>query len=356
MLKYFYKERKCTMQEHYDGTKLLSMRDINGGVPEIYMVESNRSDGKTTYFGRYFVNRFLNNGEKFALLYRFDYELSDIPDKFFKDIKELFFPEHTMTCKSKAKAKYYDLFIDDVHCGYGIALNNADSIKKYSHMFSDVTRILIDEFQSETNHYCDDEIKKFRSIHTSISRGANKQVRYVPVFMLSNCVTLLNPYYVALDITDRLRDDTKFLKGDGFILEHHFNETVSKAQQESAFNRAFKDNAHLAYETQNVYLNDCKTFIAKVDGKSRYVCTLKYMGNEYAIREFAEEGIMYCDDRADKTFPIKISVTTDDHDINYVMLKRNDFLLSNLRYLFEHGCFRFRNLQSKDAVLNALKY
>lgn len=344
------------MAEYYDGTKLLSMKDINGNTPEIFMVESNRTDGKTTYFNKYFVNRFIKNGEKFALEYRFDYELGDIPEKFFKDIRELFFPDYNMTCKSRARGKYYDLFLNDVHCGYGIALNNADTIKKYSHMFSDVERILLDEFQSETNHYCDDEVRKLRSIHTSISRGANKQVRYVPQFMLSNCVTLLNPYYIALGITDRLREDTKFLRGDGFILEHHFNESASKAQIESAFNRAFKDDSYLAYSSQNVYLNDNKTFITKVNGKSRYICTLRYMGNDYAVREFADEGIMYCDDKADKTFPVRISVTTDDHDINYVMLRRNDFLLGNLRYLFEHGCFRFKNLQSKDAVLNALKY
>ena len=65
---------------------------------------------------------------------------------------------------------------------------------------------------------------------------------------------------------------------------------------------------------------------------------------------------MYCDDHPDNTFKIKISVTTDDHDINYVMLKKNDFILSNLRYLFEKGCFRFKDLRCKQAVLSALSY
>ena len=52
------------MPQYYDGTKLLSMQDMNGNKPEIYISTSNRSAGKTTYFNRLCVNRFLDNGEK----------------------------------------------------------------------------------------------------------------------------------------------------------------------------------------------------------------------------------------------------------------------------------------------------
>ena len=48
----------------YDGTKLLSQKDVNGNIPEIFMCTSNRSAGKTTYFNRLVVNRFKNKGEK----------------------------------------------------------------------------------------------------------------------------------------------------------------------------------------------------------------------------------------------------------------------------------------------------
>ena len=84
--------------------------------------------------------------------------------------------------------------------------------------------------------------------------------------------------------------------------------------------------------------------------------TLKYNVGTFAIREYLEKGIIYCDDKADMTFPMKISVTTDDHEINYVMLKRNDVFLSVLRYYFEQGCFRFKDLRCKQAVLKALSY
>lgn len=55
---------------------------------------------------------------------------------------------------------------------------------------------MFDEFQSENNDYCPNEVQKFISVHTSVARGQGKQLRYVPVYMLSNPVTLLNPYYI----------------------------------------------------------------------------------------------------------------------------------------------------------------
>lgn len=341
---------------YYDGTKILSMLDINGNKPELYLITSNRSGGKTTYFGRLCVNRFKEKGEKFALIYRYNYELDDCAEKFFKDLSSLFFNNSVMTSKRKASGIFHELFLDDEPCGYAISLNSADQLKKYSHLFSDVERMIFDEFQSETNHYCSDEIRKFISVHTSVARGQGKQSRYVPVFMLSNPVSIINPYFVELGISERLKDDTKFLRGDGFILEQGFIETASRAQKDSGFNKAFSSNSYVAYSSECVYLNDNKAFIEKPKGVGRYLCTIKYKGIDYGVREYADAGVIYIDDRSDNTFRLKITVTTDDHEINYVMLKRNDAFLATLRFYFEKGCFRFKDLRCKEALLKSLSY
>lgn len=344
------------MSQFYDGTKLLSMMDINGNKPEIYMCTSNRSAGKTTYFARLCVNRFLKHGEKFMLIYRFNYQLDDCADKFFKDINTLFFPGSVMQSKRRASGTYHELFLDEKSCGYAVSLNSADGLKNYSHLFSDTMRMMFDEFQSETNHYCSEELRKFISIHTSVSRGQGQQIRYVPVYMISNPVSIINPYYVEMGISPRLNDKVKFLKGDGFVLEQGYVEAASKAQKQSGFNRAFAKNDYVAYSSESVYLNDNKAFIERPNGNPRYLCTIRYNGCDYAIKEYVDLGILYCDDRPDRTFREKISVTTDDHEINYVMLKRNDFFIANLRYFFEKGCFRFKDLRCKEALLKALSY
>lgn len=100
--------------------------------------------------------------------------------------------------------------MNDESCGYALTLNSADQIKKMSHLFSDVENMFMDEYQSETNHYCNDEVKKLISVHTSLARGQGKQVKYLPLFMASNSVSLINPYYSVLEIGNRLRNDTNF--------------------------------------------------------------------------------------------------------------------------------------------------
>lgn len=353
------------MSEYYDGTKLLSLKDLNGKTPEIYLCTTNRTAGKTTYFGRLCTKKFTEKQEKFGLIYRYNYELDGIADKFFKDISSLFFPNLVMRSERRARGIYHELFLcnkgEDTEkggksCGYAISLNSADQLKKYSHLLSDVKRLIFDEFQSETNHYCANEVEKLISIHTSLARGHGEQSKYLPIYMLGNPVSILNPYYVQLGIATRLKSDTKFLKGDGFVMEQGYVESASIAQRESAFNRAFSSNKYVAYASENVYLNDNQAFIEKPNGKSRYLATLKYKNKEYAVREFADEGIIYCDDKADMSYPTKLAITTADHNINYVMLKKNDIFLSNLRYYFERGCFRFKDLTCKEVILKSLSY
>jgi hypothetical protein len=214
--------------------------------------------------------------------------------------------------------------------------------------------MFFDEFHSETNHYCSDEVKKLISIHTSIARGQGKQNRYVPIYMISNPVSLINPYYTELRISSRLKTETKFLKGDGFVVEQGYVESASKAQQESAFNRAFSNNSYMPYSTQGIYLNDNQAFIEKPQGISRYIATIRYENKDYGLREYPELGVVYCDDKPDLSYPMKISITTNDHRLNYVMLKRNDMFFYNLRYLFERGCFRFKDLKCKEVIIKAL--
>lgn len=344
------------MTKFYDGTKLLSLKDVNGNKPEIYMCTSNRSAGKTTYFNRLVTNRFLKKNQKFALLYRFNYELDGIEDKFFKDIERLFFKGHIMESKNRMKGIYRELFLDGVPCGYAISINSADQLKKNSHLFSDVDSIVFDEFQSEQNHYCEKELQKFISIHNSIARGNSEQSRYVPVYMMSNPVTILNPYYVAMGISTRLNDNVNFLRGKGFVLEQGYNESAAQALKQSAFNMAFQNDDYIAYSSEAKYLQDDFAFVETPKGRGNYIATIRYANRDYAVREFVDLGIVFCDNRVDYQFPLRLTVEAEDHKTNYVMVNTNFILLQKLRFYFEHGAMRFKDLQSKDAILHALSF
>ena len=332
------------------------MRDINGNKPEIFMCTANNTAGKTTYFSRLLVNRFLDGNGKFMLIYRFNYELDECADKFYRDISDLFFNGSVMQQKKRASGSFVELYIDGNSCGYAVSLNNVDNVKKFSHFFSDVKRMFMDEFQSETDNYCNNEINKFRALHKAVARGHGEMVRYVPVYMCANPITILNPYYVKMGISARINNTTKFLKGDGFVLEQGFNQAASNAQKQSAFNRAFGNDQYSKFTSDAVYLNDNYAFVDEPQGFPNYIATLRYDGQDFAVKEYQNLGIIYCDTRVDNTFPVKITVTTEDHQINYVMLRNNDMFLDKMRYFFRRGCFRFKDIRCKEAILNALSY
>lgn len=344
------------MGDFYDGTKLLSLTDLNGLQPELYLTTGNRSIGKTTWFNRYAVKRFKEKHKKFCLVYRWNYELSDCADKFFKDIQRLFFPADVMTEKRRANGIFVELFLNEESCGYCVTLNNADSLKKFSHLLSDVDMMIFDEFQSENNRYCPNEINKLLSIHTSIARGQGQQVRRVPVYMLSNKVSLVNPYFLSLGISDRLKDDTKYLKGDGFVLEQTFMENVADIQLSSGFNKAFKNENYIAYSAMNVYLNDNNAFIEKPTGACKYVATLKNNDRLYSIKYYYETGLYYVDKSVDEDFKTKVAFDAGSHDANFIMMNTSSDYVTMLRNMFERGLVRFKNQECKSAFFEMLKY
>lgn len=344
------------MSTYYDGTKLLSMKDINGNTPEIFITTTNRSAGKTTYFNRLAVRRFLRNKSKFILLYRFNYELVDCANKFFGDLKRLFFSNYEMTEKKHANGIFVELFLNDESCGYAIALNYADQLKKFSHLLSDADMIIFDEFQSETNHYCPNEISKFLSIHTSLARGGGEQVKYLPVYMISNAVTLLNPYYLSLKIADRLQQNTNYLRGDGFVLEQGYYEEVAAKQKESAFNRAFKNEKYVSYAAQNIYLNDNACLIEKIPGRGRYICSIKYGDNFYSLKCYDAENLYYIDTSYDESFPEKITIAAKEQDQGYKFVTHGSAYISLLRKCFENGKLRFKNQQCKMLAFEMMRY
>lgn len=343
--------------KYYNGQRLLDMLDINGQKPEIYICTTNRNAGKTTYFNSKMIRDFKNKGWKFALIVRYMSDINDCVNAFWKDIGCIFFPGDTMSQESRQDGKYAELFLNDIPCGYVIPINKPEKIKKLSAEFSDVKQMLFDEFQIESGMYLKDEPGLLYNLHTSIARGQHEQVRYVPLYLVGNTISILNPYYIQYGITKRLKSDTKFLRGDGYVLEQGFNESASNAQLQSGFARAMQAGGYskqVAYAAQGVYLNDNQAFIEKPQGRNKYIATLRYDGHNIGIRVYPDLGILYADNKADMTFPYKVTVKSDDHNVNYVMLRSSAQLIQTLRWYFDRGCFRFKDILCKECILTAL--
>ena len=337
----------------YDGNKIINTLDLEKQKPAIVMICGNRTAGKTFWCKKYCVRTWTKKHRKFIVLVRFGYQLTGMVDTFFKDLLEVGVVEGEFTQQTVVKNSIEEIFMDGVVCGYVVALNNADSIKRNSTLFTDVDVIFFDEFQSETGKYCPNEIQKFISIYTSVARGGGKQSRYVLTLMCSNNVTLLNPYYCEFDIPSRLQRDTKILRGNGWILEITFNESASEAIKTSGIGRAFANNKYMSYSSENIYLNDSDTFIEKYHGPKTLYWIIDYDGETYGIWNCGN--FFYISTQYDPNFKRRYAIDVNDHNLSTILIKSGNVDYKLWREFFDNGLFRFENLKCKQLMFAMLK-
>lgn len=340
-------------QEYYDGTEFLKSKDLYGLKPEIFISQSLRSFGKTTFYHNKCVDDWEKDGHQFALLYRNINEvkgasqrLTSILEGFRKGVK---FSEALLA--GGAISEIYDK--SDKLCGYAFALSGYEKVKKNSNVFKDVSQILFDEFLNEDNHYLTNEVNKLISIHTSVARAPHQPVRYVPVYMVSNKINIMNPYFISLNIIQRLQPRTKKLRGDGWVLEILRNKELQDKLKTSAFNRAFAKEAYMGYITDenNKYVNEMVD-VGKLKGDKQYVVTFVQNNDKFGC--WHSNGLYYFSHSIQPSFKRIIGVELSDRiltpmtDIDYKML------IMRFKLAFEKGKVRFEDGLCKQMFINYL--
>lgn len=345
----------------YSGYELLSKTDKNGNKPEIYAALTNRSAGKSTFFNGYLVRKYIRTGQKFILLYRNKYEVDLASDGFFNDISSLFYPELAMDqqtgvkngfdilrigLKSDEKKEHYEV------CGFATSLAASELIKRYSHLLSDAGIILMDELFPENGIYLKDEIRRFMSIHDSLSRGHYQHSKYLPVIMVGNLIDLFNPYFDALGIVDSLLLDSHFTRGDGFVIEQDFNEASAQAHKESSFHRALSGADYAAASQEKVYLNtDYDMIDNSVCDIGRYILTIRYNGSLYSVR-YNEQGFFYyISDRPDPSFALQHAATEKDITEQAIYNPTSPYR-KMIKDKYRQNLCKFRNLKCKSAAMH----
>ena len=350
--------------KYYNGNELLSKTDRNGKKPEIFISTSNRSAGKTTWFGGYLLNKFLKNNELFCIVLRKKYQLEKgVSYKaYFPSALTTFFPDLEMKEEIGIKSVFNHIYIrlkgDDSPwflCGYSTSINASDDVRNFSNMFENVRRIWFDEFQPESGEYVKDEVKKLFSIHTSLARGNGSQSRYLPLIMTGNLIDLFNPYYDALNVIKDLNIEAKFYRGNGFVIEQGFNENASIAHEKSTFNQAFENVGYNKVLTQKEYLNTNYNMIIKVPNlKGDYLFTLKHNNVYFSVRYLNDIGIYYVSESVDKSNNLSLACTKDDMTDDCIFDGENRFCkLMKKRYHMNN--VRFSGFKAREAFLEFIR-
>lgn len=353
------------MSKFYDGTKLLNTLDQNGEKPELFIVCSRvRGPGKSFFFSKLCMDTFFESDKtkKFVLLCRTKLEIGSLASGVFKSMMSIHYPDYEIYEKVQMRGIYSNIYIsrgegdekETYHVGYCIPLNACDQIKRISSMFSDSVHAFFDEFQPEDkNTYLSNEVSKFLSVHTSISRGEGQSRRYYPVYMCSNTVSITNPYFISLKLTSKLQSSSKFYRGNGFVFEKAENPGLVEVHAQSGMSKAFAAEKYIDYG-DNSWLNDDYRCIEKPGkgwGRSDYICTLISGDIRLGVHYYFQQMLYYVDYNVDKNAPLVFNIKYDNMEPN-IPLIRNSAAMIKLRESMERGIVRFRDLRSKSICMD----
>lgn len=353
------------MSDFYTLDRFDGKKDLNGKIPKLRIICNNRTSGKTTAVSRECIKEAVEKGNEFFIVYRKKYEIANAHHALDSGIA-LYEKETGLHIETSGKKVDGDIFsiiyFNGEPKGYAIPMKSVDEIKKYSNQFSKVTIGFMDEFQLESEDYVKikatnmSEIEILQSIITSISRGLDKRARDVVFYLIGNNVSNVNPYYHSLGIFKRLRPETKWMRGDGWILDCERSESAAKDLEENELLAAFGRNTkYMDYNLGRRQLLTNERFIMpKLTGRSRYIATLIYENTSYGVRESLDAGIVHVSESHDPNAKLVYAVTSDDMRHNIALYSRASALFSVLSYAYSNGALYFSDIGARNAAYECL--
>ena len=346
----------------------INKKDINKECPEVFISCGSRGAGKTYGYaygvleqalGRQFFDPNVIKCGKFTLIARWEKEVGGLAQGIYDEIMLIEYPNASLTTKMSPDGLYSNVFFNEVDCepvhvGRVVPINKSDDLKKISHILCDTEVMLFDEFQcASMSSYVPEEIDKFIRLHVSLARGKGQASRRLPVIMISNSVSITNPYFVHIRVHDKIQSNTRNLKGDGFVLERFVNPNTSEELKQSAFNRVFAGSKELDSSIDNSWLNDDTSCIEKPDatwGRSVYYFTLVRDNKRYGVREFPGMGLWTINESVDGSCQFVYNISKDGN-LNIPMLKSSP-QMKMIRDMFTNGQMRFPNQACKSVALD----
>lgn len=321
--------------QYYDINKTLSKQRI------FNFVLGARGCGKSYAFKQRVIKNFLEKGEQFVYIRRYETEIpASQMRNFFDDVSQNWpdveFKSHNGLFK-----------INNKIAGWYIPLSKATMLKSIPYPL--VTLIGFDEFIIETGfaRYLPNEVRSLLECYSTISRD-----RDVPILFLSNSISRFNPYFVYFDIKMEEGQTTKLTP---FIsVEYLQLESFSEHMKNTKFGQLVAGTAYGEYAHANKFLLDTDDFIAKLPADATYMCTFIIKDHKIGFYN-AVSGNYYMSKKIDPSCKRVFALSVDEHnEATQLALRSNMFVITALQS-FSTGTLRFSDLVTKNLVQDVLK-
>lgn len=333
----------------YNFNKLLSHNAT------INMIAGGRGIGKTYGAKKYAIRKAISKGEQFIYLRRYRSELSAARQTIMADIVHEFpqhdFKIHGNTLQMAPNATAEDSKRPWQVIAYFVALSTAQTQKSVA--FPAVTTIIFDEFIIETGspvQYLKNEYEVFINFMSTVDRYQDK----TRVLMLSNAVSIMNPYFTEFDIAPD--QENEFVhRRNGYVLAHFPDSAdFQKSIYETEFGKFIQGSDYAKYAVGNEFEDANDSLLALKDPDARYLFTLEVKRTLISIwyNVFAGE---YYAQRAQPKEPLVMTMDVKRISEDRTLILPNDKPLQSLRTAFRNARLSFDAPSTRNLFTEVFK-
>lgn len=325
----------------YNGGNLLSKNRL------INFIIGNRGGGKSFYWKTKCLKNFLEKGEQFIWIRRYNSELENI-STWGSDIA-FQFEGH------KIEANKKNIKIDGKICGYVGALSTSQRLKSTS--YPNVTLMVFDEFLIDKGslRYIKGEAEIYLELIETVFRMRDNNIRCVCV---GNAISIVNPYFTYFQVKPNLNN--QFTLYQDICIELYSNEDYIKEKKKTRFGRLIDNTKYGEYAIENKFLRDNYSFIKPRPSKNLdYENTIFYEGEYYGVwynNNFPYD-YLYIDKVVEPNCSRLLTVKLDELNENGQYIKNQEVkpYILQLKLFFNEGKIYYDDIDTKMKMYEVIK-
>lgn len=283
----------------------------------LYFILTERGLGKTFASKKYCIDNFLQKGEQFIYVRRYDTELDlAMNSKFFKPLQDKGLYAECQFEAKKVKGVYhlhYRMNDDDewVTIGYAVAMTSANKLKSAD--FPDVTTIIYDEFLIDTTTGMQRYLRKEPEILLDLIETVQRTRDNLRVFLLANAISISNPYFDYFSLSLPYESEYRKFKNGLIVVNYAKNTAFREFKKNTRFGQITKDTNYGLYAIDNKFLRDTDIFIKRRPWDA--VCNFVFIIDGHRIGGWvSKRGDLYYSDNFDPNCRNQITLKASDHN------------------------------------------
>ena len=290
--------------------------------------------------------------EAFAWVRRYKEDLKPLKGTWWKDVQDVtgkyqgieFKSEGSLISAKRKDGKAFPI-------GSLVALTEYQRWKSVPH--PKLKYIVFDEFMAEdTSKYLPNELEKWLNLVDSLMR----MKKDVKVFMLSNSVSMANPYFEWLHLNGNDLGTGGFIKGSFWVVENTSYAEYRKAHSESSFGAMVAGTSYGSYSVDNKFLLDDLSDVTEKPpvGNMEHLWNFRIDGLLISVQE-TDANVVWISQAKDETFTCYTYYPQDAKDYGATLLAKTAWPIRYTVDSYLNEKMSFSNLTVKNKIVKLVR-